>query len=148
MSSRGSKSIKGGNGHVFSHSSSNSHRFLVGPPLVVISLFCFGFVLVHPHGTHSVSSHPLSSRSSQRKILQESTGTNHIDKLNEAPSSSSPASSSSSSSITSQNQKNQAAGSGGNSSAHSDQSPANNKNQQDQSKNLITPLVNKLTKQL
>lgn len=27
----------------------NSHRFLIGPPLFVISLFCFGLVLMQPH---------------------------------------------------------------------------------------------------
>ncbi len=29
----------------------NSHWFLVGPPLVIISLFCFGLVLLHPSTT-------------------------------------------------------------------------------------------------
>ncbi|HZL07978.1 MAG TPA: hypothetical protein VFC50_02185 [Candidatus Dormibacteraeota bacterium] len=29
--------------------SANSHRFLIGPPLFLVSLFCFAFVLMHPH---------------------------------------------------------------------------------------------------
>jgi hypothetical protein len=27
----------------------NSHRLMIGPPLFIISLFCFGFVLMQPH---------------------------------------------------------------------------------------------------
>lgn len=40
----------------------NSHRFLIGPPLVVISVFCFAFVLIQPHASTqfrpTASSHP------------------------------------------------------------------------------------------
>jgi hypothetical protein len=42
---------------------SHSHRFLIGPPLLIISVFCFIFVLMQPHVPTQVlpsaSSHPV-----------------------------------------------------------------------------------------
>jgi hypothetical protein len=56
----------------------NSHRFLIGPPLFVVSLFCFAFVLMQPHNQSqaktAAASHPLipSTNSSQPALSQSS----------------------------------------------------------------------------
>jgi hypothetical protein len=48
----------------------SSHRFLIGPPLVVVSLFCFGFVLMQPHDIIQIK-----AASSNNSTL--SSGTSH-----------------------------------------------------------------------
>lgn len=66
----------------------NSHRFLIGPPLVVVSLFCFAFVLMQPHnqtqaGT-AAASHPVipTASSTQPALLQSSQA--NLPKLSQA----------------------------------------------------------------
>jgi hypothetical protein len=61
----------------------NSHRFLIGPPLFVVSLFCFAFVLMHPQnnaqagtaasqstGTSATNSKPALSPANLPKVSQ------------------------------------------------------------------------------
>jgi hypothetical protein len=34
-----------------SRNMTSSHRFLIGPPLLIVSVFCFAFVLMQPHAS-------------------------------------------------------------------------------------------------
>jgi phage-related tail fiber protein len=66
-----------------------SHRFLIGPPLFVISLFCFGFVLMHPHNPIPAGAATSSHSSLQVSNKTEATVTQasqaNLQKLSPAP---------------------------------------------------------------
>lgn len=149
MSSKlGQKIIK----HSVKHGAEpSSHRFLIGPPLVVISLFCFGFVLINPYAhKRPVLSRPSSTSSSRRKQSTETINDSHLEKLDPEPTTNLNDASSSVNSTNNQSQNSPPIGSSkATPSSNSGQnSSSNDKNQSQQSKNPITPLINKLTNQL
>jgi cytoskeletal protein RodZ len=64
----------------------HSHRFLIGPPLFVISLFCFGFVLMQPHHStqdQTASSHPASKNTSTKLPPIQSASPASLTKLSQ-----------------------------------------------------------------
>lgn len=66
----------------------SSHRFLIGPPLFVVSLFCFAFVLMQPHNpaqakTAAASQAAAGSFSNKPSLSQPSQTT--LPKLSQEP---------------------------------------------------------------